>query len=163
MSKLEDSVRLDLEMLSRTVKRRVVLDRSIRTAFAVISSVALGSIATGQQVLADSNCACTFPGQLVCSNCPTGTVGGCPQGCTECSKNDCGPPCIHLVSHWSSCGCGTCGNGCRECWDCACPDCFHECGCRADCVCCNCCSPQDIATELRRLAGTSQKQQVSSR
>lgn len=153
MTDLEKTTRLGLEEFARSTNRRHFLTRTMRAGFAVLASVTFGSIATAQRVYADSSCSCTLPAQTVCSGCLTGSFGGCPTNCSECSSTDgCGSPCAHLTGHWSSCGCGTCGAGCRECWDCECPDCGHLCGCVSACNCCSCCSPADMAAELRRLA-----------
>lgn len=151
---LDDQLRLGIERFARRMNRRHFVTRTLRTGFAVLTSVVLGSVVAGQQAFA-AGCTCTLPGGNACSGCQGGTFGGCPSGCSTCSSNDgCGNPnpCPHLTGHWSSCGCGTCGGGCVECWDCECPDCGHLCGCKSACNCCNCCSPADIALEMRRIA-----------
>jgi len=155
MSEIDDGVERSLERFARLVDRRTLLRRAFQTGFATLTVMVFGSVALGQKAYADSTCSCSFFN--TCSTCPTGTGGGCPSGaCSVCTGDQC-IGCGHASGHWSSCGCGTCGFGCRECWDCKCgPNCQIVCGCRSDCSCCGCCSPADIAAELARVRqGTS--------
>lgn len=155
---------LALESFARTTDRRAFLRKAFRTGLATLAATAFGSIATAQKVYADATCSCNPPNGLYCSGCPSGTGGGCPSTCTVCVFADCNGQngCIYTAGHWSSCGCGACGAGCRVCYDCKCPGCSNTCGCRSDCNCCNCCSPQDIAAEVRRVAAEEAAQQRSA-
>ena len=150
-----DRGRLALEGLARAVDRRSFLRRSAQLIFATGASLAFGSFAGISQVLA-AGCSCTFPFGLNCNSLSAiyacQSSGVCSTNCDVCtSSTGCGS-CPHATGHWSSCLCGTCGNGCHQCYDCICPascGCSCACGCRSTtCSCCNCCTPQDIAREL---------------
>lgn len=151
-----------LEGLARRLDRRTFLDRALRTGFALAAGLALGTTQIVEVLAANGNCkACSFPQGRGCGSlgysCPTALK--CPTGCKYCTSTaGCSSyGCIYSSGHWTVTGCGYCGQGSIQCSDCVCPSTqscssSNVCGCRSGCVCCNCCSPQDVAAEMQRLA-----------
>lgn len=161
----KDRVALSLEAFARTVDRRAFLRRTFQVGFASAVGLTTGSFGFASQVLAFHCQPCNYPYGRTCNSlgyaCPGGNGWSCPSGCSICGP-ECPPPqyeCIYDDGWWYACGCGTCHLGCYRCYDCKCPSsagCTAACGCRSNvCECCNCCSPQDLAEERRRLASAA--------
>ena len=158
----DERSRILLEGLARQLDRRAFLDRALRTGFALAAGLALGTTQVVEVLAANGNCkACTYPYGRTCNHlgypCPSSF--SCPSGCKACKSTDgCdGYGCIYSAGYWLVTGCGVCGVGTRRCSDCVCPStvpCLATtvCGCRSGCNCCNCCSPQDVAREMKRVA-----------
>ncbi len=150
-----------LENLARTLDRRRFLRKSFQAGFALLAAAALGTTQIGK-IFAAGACTCTFPYSRDCAtigsgqyHCPATTSGGCPSGCSVCTIYSGCDMCTHTSGHWSSCGCGSGGLGCVQCWDCRCPSsgaCLYaSCGCKSLCRCCNCLTPQDVVAEVQRM------------
>lgn len=154
MPDLERLSELELEELARRVDRRIFLKRALHTGFSLMVGAALWSLPAARAVIA-AGCMCGPPGGTYCVGCPTDSTGGCPTECDICVLGECAG-CIYPSGHWTSGGCGTCGNGSVQCYDCNCgrPGHCSTCGCKSACFCCNCCSPQDIAHELELARAT---------
>ncbi len=164
---LDERVRRAAEAFTRLTNRRRFLAGALEGAFALFAGMALGSWRSAIALAADGGCKdCTYFEGHSCVYygyaCPSQASPGCPSGCSVCqlSSGQCtcvqpNPPhyqCCYSAGYWTVTGCGPCGYGTRYCTDCKCPDCNHACTCRSGCFCCNCCSPQDVAVEMLRLA-----------
>lgn len=157
VNELDERAKLAAEAFARQLDRRRFLKRSSQAIFSLLAAVVLGSPA--RDALAAVGCACSYPNGTSCGSrgysCPQTPWGGCPTGCSVCTSAGNCSPCIYSAGHWSSCGCGPGGYGCRECYDCICPSgagCSKACGCQGSCRCCNCLTPQDVVTELSRVS-----------
>ena len=150
------------EQIARSLSRRRVLATSVKVTVAAVAGATVGTFLNSKAAFA-ANCTCNWYGGSGNANCP-GTSGCnpsggniCPTGCTPCTSSDyCRSgyyACIYAGGYWVSCtGLGNCGAGSRECADCKCPNCSHVCTCLSNCICCNCCTPQQVEAEMRRLA-----------
>jgi hypothetical protein len=167
MNEVDRRARLATEGFARLIDRRAFLRRSLRAGFAALAATALGTFQPAK-MLANADCSCSFPFTRDCASigigqyhCPATTAGGCPSGCKVCTTASSCSPCVYSAGHWSSCGCGVGGAGCRECYDCICPSSTScnsgACGCRGTCRCCNCLTPQDVVEELARIDAASSR------
>lgn len=151
------------ESVARSISRRKVLTTSIKGVVVTIAGATIGTFVDLKDVFA-AGCTCNWYDGSGNANCPkhpgcnpTGAAG-CPSGCSTCTSSDyCldskGYYCNYSSGSWISCtGQGTCGNGHKICIDCKCPNCSYVCTCLSNCICCNCCSAQDVEMEMRRLA-----------
>lgn len=153
MTNLDAKTELGLEAVARTLDRRRFLKRSLHTGFALLSGLVLWSLPAAREVLA-SACLCQPPGGF-CPNCPGGQGYGCPPLYQICVSGSGCSLCKYPTGHWTSGGCGTCGNGSVQCTDCNSDDRPGHCGlcgCQSSCFCCSCCSPQEISMELAKNA-----------
>jgi hypothetical protein len=161
LQSVDEQIRRASEQFTRLTNRRRFLRGAMETGFALLAGAALGSMRSAAAIAADGGCKqCTPLLGMNCANCPSTIGPGCPSGCTVCKNCGCTyggvAHCCYSTGYWSVTGCGTCGNGTRYCTDCKCTTCAGGCTCRGGCYCCNCCSPQDIAEELRHLADSGE-------
>lgn len=160
---LEDfdkNISIAAESLARKLNRRKMMTNTIKGVFATVAAATIGQFANiGQAFAVSCTCDDNWTNGSPCNNigypCPSTT--GCPSGCAVCTNNDCGGWCNYSTGSWISCtGLGTCGNGYKKCVDCKCAGtCSKKCTCLGPCICCNCCSAQDIRDEMHRLAALS--------
>jgi hypothetical protein len=152
---LEDadmSVGLASEDIARKLSRRTLLFRTLKGTAATAAALSVGSFVGVKNAFADA-CDCTPPGQFCWAIGKTCPFNGCPTGCSICTTSDGCGGCIYSSGYWVACtGQGSCSNGYRLCYDCKCPGCGTTCGCLSGCICCNCCSPQEVRLEAGRLA-----------
>jgi hypothetical protein len=165
----DEQVSTFTEGVARSLSRRRVLVTSAKVAAVTVAGATLGIFVNIKDAFA-STCTCHWYGGSGNANCPShpgcnGINGVCPSGCSICvcavwQNNNCvqegcvipGYGCNYPNGSWVSCtGQGTCGNGQRVCVDCKCPNCSYVCTCLSSCVCCNCCTPQQVEDEMRRL------------
>lgn len=156
---LDKRTSLLTESVARAISRRRMLLKAAKGTVTAIAGVALGQLIGVRNAFAA--CGCNWYGGAGNANCPD--VGGCPAtgcpaGCSLCTSSDVcrnsqGYYCNYAGGSWVACtGQGTCGNGHRTCTDCKCPNCSYVCTCLSVCICCNCCTPQDVEAEMQRLA-----------
>jgi hypothetical protein len=151
------------ESVARSISRRQIMTRTVKGVIVTVAGTALGTLVNMKAAFAVS-CTCDWYGGSGNANCPShpGCGGaGCPSGCTPCTGDhskgiyNCNNgyySCGWISGSWVSCtGLGICGNGSRICTDCKCPDCSYVCTCLSQCTCCNCCTPQDVEQEMKRL------------
>lgn len=160
----EDRIKLGIEQFARVIDRRSFLRRTFRVAFAGALGAALGSLDVARLYANNQNCkACDFPpvgpGGVSCTSlgytCPG--AGGCPSGCKVCkASGTCPSNCGYPSGMWWVFGCGPGGMGAVQCYDCQCPSsstgCNGLCGCRSNCICCSCTTPQELARVVRQMS-----------
>ena len=161
---LEDfdkNVSILAESLARKLNRRKMVSTTVKGVFTAIAAATIGQVINVRQAFAatctcDSNWTTGSPCDNIGYPCPH-PGPGCPSNCKACGNNDCGGWCKYSTNGWVSCsGLGNCGNGYRMCVDCKCAGtCSKKCTCLSDCICCGCCTPDDVRTEMQRLAALS--------
>jgi hypothetical protein len=92
-----------------------------------------------------------------CSGCPG---NGCPGGyslCKGCSTCNCFNSqhyrCEWPSGSWMACsGLGRCRGGYEICYDCiGSGGCHNWCTCLSECLCCNCCTPDEVKAEQQAI------------
>jgi len=147
--KPDEIVSVATEDLARTLTRRRLFGRAGKAIAATAAASTLGAFGSIKTVFA--TCTCSYI--AICNGtCPGG--GGCPSGYTVCTLGQCGG-CIYSSGQWVSCtGQGTCQQGYELCTDCKSNTngCSGACTCKSNCICCGCCTPEEVQTEQARLA-----------
>ena len=153
------------ESLARVIDRRKMLGTTVKGLSAVVVAAALGQFTNLGRAFAN-NCYCECDdcwstGQP-CGNigftCPVDLSAKCPSSCSICIAYDCGGWCDYNNGSWIAYECynlGSCQKGYKLCTDCKCPDCNHKCTCLSTCICCSCCTVQDVRAEMRRIDALS--------
>ncbi len=149
------------ESLARSLGRRKMIGTTVRGLTAAIVAATLGQFTNiGQAFAQECKCQCDecWTNGQPCQFCPT---TGCPSNCQVCTSSSGCIFCGYASGHWVAYQCtglGTCHNGYKICTDCKCKnshgqyDCNYTCTCLSACICCNCCTPQDVKAEMERLA-----------
>jgi hypothetical protein len=144
------------ESLARMLTRRKMAGTTVKGLFTTVAAATLGQLPNLGEVHASCHCTCDdcwttgYPCDHIGYPCPPHY---CPSGCVTCYIGDCGGWCTYTSGTWVSCsGLGKCGRGYRICRDCKCPHCSHKCSCLSAIVCENCCTAQDVRSEMARLA-----------
>lgn len=149
------------EQIARVLSRRRMLASSVKVTAMAVAGATVGTFLNIKAAFADPTCTCDWYNGSGQANCP-GTSGCnppgavCPTGCTPCTSSDvCSNGnyyCNWSTGYWTSCtGLGACHGGTKQCADCKCPNCSHVCTCLSNCICCTCCTPQQVEAEMRRL------------
>lgn len=150
------------EAIVRSMSRRRMLGTTVKGTIITLAGASLG-VFTGLRDAFAAGCSCNWyngSGNANCPSWPNPCNGGgviCPSGCSPCTSSDVcrdsqGYYCNYPSASWTSCtGQGRCGNGYKICVDCKCPNCSYVCTCLSNCICCNCCRPEDVEIEMRRL------------
>lgn len=152
-AKLDEALSTWSEDVARRVSRRTILIRTLKGVAGTVAGLTIGSW-VGMSEAEAVGCNCLYPG---CGNCSchgkTCPSNGCPSGCYVCKSGDC-VNCDYSDGEWTCCSncCGICGKGFYLCYDCRCTGCLAQCGCKTNCLCSGCCTPQDVREEMARIA-----------
>jgi hypothetical protein len=155
LEKADRKLSLATEGVARKLSRRKLVERGMKGLVTTVAAVSVGGFVNVRTAFAaDCTCSCSFPGCGGCfacrgKGCPSS--GGCPSGCYICTSGDCPNNCGYSSGSWICCsGCGVCGFGYKACYDCRCTACNVLCGCKSDCICAGCCSPQQVKVQMVR-------------
>ena len=154
LSDLDRQLSLLAESVARRLNRRRFFVSAAKGVVATVAALTLGQVTGIKRAFANLGCCDgTDCGTTYGFACPNTIYPGCPSECTICTSADrCLRGCPHPSGYWTCNGLGTCQNGWTYCTDCKCPRCDQTCTCASLCHCCNCCTPQDVAAEMKRLA-----------
>ncbi len=157
---LDRQTSLGSEAFARAISRRGFVQKGVKGAFATIAGLSIGSLINVKSAFAVT-CTCHWACGRQCSSIGTGTYSQyCPSGCSTCVPSsgcyNCtvggANLCPYSDGSWTSCtGLGTCQAGYRICRDCTCGSCNNACTVLSSVICGNCCSPQQVEAEMRRL------------
>jgi hypothetical protein len=146
-----------LEDTARVLSRRSAVLGVLKVLIGSAAGISAGTLVGATKAFAVT-CTCHYIHGNICGGT---TTSACPSGCSICTSSDyCSGWCIYSGGCWTSCtGLGTCGNGSRICCDCKCPNCSSMCTSLSDCICCGCCTPEEVkyvgARELAALQRAS--------
>lgn len=155
------------EKITRRMSRRDALRTAVVGGAASIAALAVGQRPAEARALTSCDCGPTYRCGHYGHSCPS---YGCPSGydlckngsaycsCDQGHYNVQGYCCEYSSGSWVACNNGgTCGAGYRLCYDCHCPSgctysgCRYWCTCLSACICCNCCTKEQVRAEMKRL------------